>query len=195
MLSYFEGKLSSYIKENKIEAIQMLLFSFCIGERIFYVELIDENTGKKSFTSRSEHVNDALRVFDKKHKGLGVQILYDTFSSHSHVSPTSSIRMLYRQKIWNVPEPGLDLRKVRLSTTSNSHEKTASVGIEILNAMLNLIEKDVIDKESELVKSIQKYVRWAKGEFDPKVISLLKEHDKLVGDYLSTLAKYGNTRI
>ena len=195
MLSHFEGKLSSYIKENNIKAIQMLLLSFFAGERIFYVDLNNKKTGKKLFTSRAEHVSDALRTFDKKHKGFGVQIYYDILSSHSHVSPTSSVRMLYRQKIWHVPEPKINFKKVRLSTTSNSHEKVTSVAIEYLNDMLNFIEKDVIDKESELVKSIQNYVRWAKGEVDPKVISLLKEHDNLVGDYLSKLAKYGNTRI
>ena len=36
---------------------------------------------------------------------------------------------------------------------------------------------------------------WAKGEINPEVISLMNDHDKLVGDYLSKLAKYGNTRI
>ena len=191
MLSHFEGKLSSYIKENNIEAIQILLFSFCVGERIFYVDSNNKSTGKKRFTSRAEHVSDALRTFDKKHKRFGVQIYYDTLSSHSHVSPTSSVRLLYRQKIWNVAEPRVDLKKVRLSTTSNSHERLASVAIEDLNVILNFIEKDVIDKEDELVKSIQEYVGWAKGEINPEVISFMNDHDKLVEDYLFKLSKYG----
>ena len=61
--------------------------------------------------------------------------------------------------------------------------------------ILNFIEKDVIDKEDELVKSIQKYVGWAKDEINPEFISLMNDHDKLVGDYLSKLTKYGKPGI
>ena len=41
-----------------------------------------------------------------------------------HVSPTSSVRMLYRQKVWNKSEPKVDWRRVRLSTKSNCATST-----------------------------------------------------------------------
>ena len=104
--------------------------------------------------------------------------------------------MLFRQKVWNVDEPYTDYKKVRLSTISNSHEKTASVGVEILNTLLDVVAKDVIDKESELAKSFERIVIMdSNNEISPSVRELIKGHDEAAQEYLAKLKKYGEPEV
>ena len=146
MLSYFKEKLSFYIEKNNLKSLEVLLHSYTMGRRFMYVDTVDKKTNTKSFTTRAEHINDALRAFDKKYK-VGVQFSYDEFSEQTHATPTSSVRMLYRQKDWRIDEPRIDFSKQRtLSTTSNSHEKMACGGIEKLVILYEIIYSNVVNK-------------------------------------------------
>ena len=144
MLKYFFDTLKKYVENKNIKSLKILLFSFTMGERIYYVDAEDKTTGKREFTTRAEHVLTALRYFDKKYinEQFGIQNIYDVLSNHTHVSPTSSVRMLYRQKRWDVNEPIQNFRRVKLSTISNSHEKTSLVGLELILPILDRIEND-----------------------------------------------------
>ena len=103
----------------------------------------------KKICIKAEHVSEALRQFDKKYGG-GVQLLYDMYSEHSHVTPTSSVRMLYRQEKWDTSEPVQNFYKVRLSSISNSNEKLACGGIETLLTVYENVKVNTIDKENEI---------------------------------------------
>jgi len=200
MLSYFEEKLSAYLNENNFQGLQILLHSFCIGQRILFIDLLDKDTDKKIFTTRAEHVSSALRAFDKKYGG-GVQLIYDMYSDHSHVTPTSSVRMLYRQKRWDENEPIVNFKNVKLSTLSNSNEKLASGGIETLLQIYKIVETNVINKEVELSKllEVKGQVIELNSELNPNFNEALQkisyEHDKLIDGFFSKLKKYSEFKI
>lgn len=202
MLSHFEGKLTNYIEKKDHTALQVLLHSFSMGERIFYVDIVDKHSGRKVFSSRAEHVNEALRFFDQKYQnyGLGVQLLYDLFSNHSHVTPTSALRMLYRQKIWNKSEPNADFRNMRISTESNSHEKLACGGIELIQRVLEVVEEEVLSKEPRMSEELEKTGRVIELNLaiNPNsnytLNKLLSGHDKLARNFLSKIEKYGKPK-
>ena len=197
MLCLFNNKLHDQIAKNDRLSLRLLVESFCMGERIFFVDAIEKDTGKKQFSTRAEHVNSALRHFDRKYSGYGIQTTYEVLSNHTHVSPTSSVRMLCRQKVWNKDEPQVDWRRVRLSTKSNSHEKTAAVFVEILLKFLNVAETEVLNKQSGLFELLEKMGKQI--EFNSQVNSkenriiqeMMSRHDKHVQDFLSKLEKYG----
>ena len=100
MMSLFQTRLSSYIQDNDLKSLVILLHSFSMGQRIIFKYVDSEDKEQKRFASRAEHVSEALRQFDKKYGG-GVQLLYDMYSEHSHVTPTSSVRMLYEREKWD----------------------------------------------------------------------------------------------
>ncbi len=194
MISLFQNKLSSYIKDDDLTSLEVLLHTFCMGERIMFVTL-KTNKDQKQFTSRAEHVSEALRQFDKKYGG-GVQLIYDMFSDHSHVTPTSSVRMLYRQEKWDKSEPIQNFEKVRLSSISNSHEKIACGGIETLLNLFDIVKVDTIYKENEIANLLEK-----KGQqlllnvslnpnYRELISKLIKEHNDQVGEFHSKLKKY-----
>ena len=194
MISLFQDKLTSYIKNNDLTSLEVLLHTFCMGERIMFVSL-KTNKEQKQFTSRAEHVSEALRQFDKKYGG-GVQLIYDMFSDHSHVTPTSAVRMLYRQEKWDKSEPVQNFQKVRLSSISNSNEKMACGGIETLFNLFQIVKVDTIDKENEIANLLEK-----KGEqltlnvslnpnYRELVSKLIKEHNDQVREFHSKLKKY-----
>ena len=199
MMSYFEGKLTKYAEKIDLVALQILLFSFCHGERVYYVEGEEDlSQGKRNFSSRAEHVSSALRFFDKKYAelGLGMQIIYDMFSNHSHVTPTSSVRMLYRQKVWNEPERITDFKRIKLSTKSNSMERFASIGLESVLKLFKAVEVDVINKEKEIstvLESAGFQIHHALA-LNPNsfqiVDQFIKKHDEAVNIYNGKLTKY-----
>ena len=199
MLSYFEDKLSTYLKESKFEALLVLLHSFSHGQRIMFINLIDADTNKKVFSSRAEHVSDALRLFDKKFGG-GIQLIYDMFSDHTHVTPTSAVRMLLRQKNWQQNEIKINYDKINLSTTSNSHEKLACGGVETLLQFLKIIDGNIIYKQNELWKSLEikgnlmELNEKVNPDFYKTVDFLTSEHDAMIGDFMAKLEKYKKLR-
>lgn len=200
MMSYFEGKLTNHIEKKDLVRLQILLFSFCMGERVFYVEAEGKCSEKKLFSTRAEHVNSALRFFDRKYKkhAPGIQILYDQFSNHTHVSPTSAVRMLYRQKVWNKSEPNVNFKNVKLSTKSNSMEKFASVGLELVLDRLKHVETDVVNKEKEISKRLENIgktivlIEKVNPEYFQEVSQTIALHDEAVKEYYEPLErKYG----
>ena len=154
-----------------------------------------KGNAKKRFTSRAEHVTEALREFDKKHGG-GVQLLYDMYSDHSHVTPTSSVRILYRQKRWDQNEPIQNFHKVKLSTISNSNEKLACGGIETLLNIFDIVKAGTIDKESEIANLLEKKGEQLELNFslNPNSRNIVKkmidEHNEMVEEFQSKLKKY-----
>jgi hypothetical protein len=181
-----------------------LLHTFCMGERIYFVEAKDREYGGKRFSTRAEHVGTALRVFDKKYRdeGYGVQLIYDMLSNHSHVSPTSSLRMLYRQKIYNVPETKADFSRVNLSTISNSNEKLAVGMVEYLySKLLKVIENDKICLIENRIEEYEKFSKLIelKTSFDSSKFNeleeMLKLHDKAVQDFRGKLDKYSQQKL
>jgi len=122
---------------------------------------------------------------------------YDLFSNHLHVSPTSSVRMLYRQKIWDKNERKINWRRVRISTKSNSNEKLASGGIDMLLPLRNLVERDVVanlDAVSVKLEKIGKEIylqNKINQNADKEIYEMLSMHDRLVVDFLGKLEKYG----
>ena len=197
MLCFFNDKLHDHISKNDRLSLRLLLTSFCMGERIFFVDATEKDTGKKVFSTRAEHLNSALRHFDRKHSGHGIQTTYDILSNHTHVSPTSSVRMLYRQKVWNKDEPKVDWRRVRLSTKSNSHEKTAAAGVEVLLKFFKVAETEVLKEQSGLFELLEKMGKQIElnsrvnSKEDRIVQEMMSRHDKHVQDFLSKLEKYG----
>ena len=154
-----------------------------------------EDKEQKRFASRAEHVSEALRQFDKKYGG-GVQLLYDVYSEHSHVTPTSAVRMLYRQEKWDTSEPVQNFSKVRLSSISNANEKLACGGIETLLTIYANIKANTIDKENEIAKVLE-----SKGKqlelnlslnpnYHDDVSDVISEHNKVVEEFKSKLIKY-----
>lgn len=199
MLCFFYDKVQLNISNNDRLALRLLLISFCMGERIYFVDTSEKNSGKKVFSTRAEHVSSALRHFDKKYHGFGIQACYDLLSNHSHVSPTSSVRMLYRQKVWNKAEPTIDWRRIKLSTKSNSNEKTASAGVQIITVLFLFLEKKILNKQSILYKKLEEIgenielnSNFNKTE-DETIESVLSSHDQLVFEHLEKLKKYGTT--
>jgi len=198
MLCLFHDRLLDNIEKKDRLALRVLLTSFCMGERIFFVEATDKESGKRIFSTRSEHLNSALRHFDRNYTGHGIQTAYDILSNHTHVSPTSSVRMLYRQKVWNKSEPNVDWRRVRLSTKSNSHQKTASVGMEMLLGFFKVAEKEVLEKQETLWKLLEKVGKQIElnssvsSKEDQIVQEMMSRHDSFVQDFLKKLEKYGN---
>ncbi len=197
MLCFFNDKLQGNIKKNDRFAIRLLLHSFCMGERIYFVEVGDKITGEKKFSTRAEHISSALRHFDKKYSGLGIQLTYDILSNHTHVSPTSSVRMLCRQKVWDEPEPEVDWRRVRLSTKSNSHEQIASVYLETVLILFKVADTEVLKKQKKLYENMEqigKQIELA-SKINPKeettLRQILSEHDRGVQNFLNKLEKYG----
>ena len=71
MMSLFQTRLSSYIQDNDLKSLEILLHSFCMGERIMFKYVDTEDKKQKRFASRAEHVSEALRQFDKKYGGFG----------------------------------------------------------------------------------------------------------------------------
>ncbi len=195
MLSYFENKLSTYLKDNNFNDLLVLLHTFCMGSRIMFVNVKDQSIQKKKFSTRSEHVSEALRYFDKRYGG-GVQLIYDMLSDHSHVTPTSSVRMLYRQNKWDQNEPKVSFKRVKLSTISNSHEKLASGGIETILQIKNLIKGDIIDKEEELSKVLEEKgkIMEVNSMLDPNFYNIIEnisyQHDILIEEFKEKLKKY-----
>lgn len=196
MLSYFKEKLSFYIEKNNLKSLEVLLHSYTMGSRFMYVDAVDKKTNIKSFSTRAEHINEALRAFDKKY-GIGVQFSYDEFSEQTHATPTSSVRMFYRQKKWNIDEPKIDFRKQQtLSTSSNSHEKMACGGIEKLVLLYKKIHEDVVNELQETYELLEKKGRLIKiqNDIDPNFYSdidqIIFKHDEMVDRYLKKLLKY-----
>ena len=200
MLCFFNDKLLDILKKNDRLALRVLLTSFCMGERIFFVDAFDAKTGKKRFSTRAEHLSSALRHFDRNYPGLGIQTTYDILSNNTHVSPTSSVRMLYRQKVWNRHEPSVDFKRVRLSTKSTSHEQISISGVEALLKFFEVAKTNILNKQEDLYKTLEKVGKQIElnsrvnAREEQIIHEMMRRHDKHVQEFLSKFDKYGKPK-
>ena len=173
------------------------LETFMRGHQMFYFAV--GQTDKSKIKSRSIHVEDALRQHDKRHK-CGIQLAYFQLSDHAHVTPTSSFRMLLRQKKWDVSEE-LNVHNFKLSKRSTSCEKLA-VGIHayIIFNLLPTIEDvyfQIYDsRETEWVNfftALQMLLK-SNPDIEEKARSFLELQSMLLAQHFEQLSKYDQAK-
>lgn len=173
------------------------LESFERGHQLFYFSV--ERPDKSKIKSRSVHVEDALRQHDKRHR-CGIQEAYFTLSDHAHVTPTSSFRMLLRQKKWDVSEE-FDVHNFKLSKRSTSCEKLA-VGIHayiifiLLPTIENVYLQTYASREAEWIsffKSLQLLLK-TNPDIEEKARAFMQIQSVLLREHLEQLSKYNQAK-
>ena len=126
MFIFAIDKIFDYVETKDHFGLQVIIETLMRGNRKFFTEVMRIAPGKKNqpkkLKSRNENVMTGFRhIKDKYPICSDIDAFNDGMAESCHVSPTSTLRMLYRQKHWNRGEPRNNLINARLSIISNSN--------------------------------------------------------------------------
>lgn len=198
VLDYSAHRFVKILEDRAFVDFVATLESFMRGHQMFYFSV--EQADKAKIKSRSVHVEDALRQHDKRNN-RGIQLAYYELSDHAHVTPTSSFRMLLRQKKWDVSEE-LDEHNFKLSKRSTSCEKLA-VGIHayiifnLLPTVENVYFRIYESRETEWIgffQSLQLLLK-TNPDVENKMQSFLQIQNVLLDEHFKQLRKYDQDKL